>query len=222
MCNRDCLAFTDQNLTAERVAGRRVLEVGAQDVNGSARPFVERHRPAEYLGVDIANGPGVDEICDVGELVERFGEERFDLVVCTEVLEHVRDWRRALSNLKRVLAADGMLLVTTRSIGFHYHGYPYDFWRFEPEDVETLTADMMLHVLERDDSSPGVFFVAVKQDDFRETSFEDHKLFSVITGRRCRDVSDTQLRWFLWIRRPITRFFQKRVRSIQKRLPGHQ
>lgn len=219
MCNRDCLAFAERNLTAERVAGRRVLEVGAQDVNGSARSLVERHGPAEYVGVDIAEGPGVDELCDVGDLVERFGAGRFDLILCTEVLEHVRDWRRALSNLKHVLATGGTLLVTTRSIGFHYHGYPFDFWRFEAEDIKVMTADMSLETLESDASSPGVFFAATKRDDFREAKMEDHELYSIITEGRCRDVSNRQLRWFLWVKRPVKRFFAKRWRSLQKRLP---
>ena len=220
MCNRDSLAFAERNLTAERVTGRRVLEVGSQNVNGSTRPFVERHDPAEYVGVDIAEGPGVDEICDVGDLTQRFGEAHFDLVVCTEVLEHVRDWRAALSNLKRVLAAGGTLLVTTRSIGFRYHGYPFDFWRFEPKDVETLMADMSLDLLETDASSPGVLFVATKPDDFHEADLADHQLFSIITERRCRDINDAQLRWYLWVRRPVTRFFRKSYRSLRKRLPA--
>jgi SAM-dependent methyltransferase len=222
MCNRDCLAFADQYLTAERVAGRRVLEVGARNVNGSARPLAERHAPAEFVGVDIVEGPGVDAICDVDRLVERFGEARFDLVLCTEVMEHIRDWRRALSNLKRVLAAGGTLLVTTRSAGFHYHGYPLDFWRYQPEDVEVLMADMSLDVLECDESAPGVFFLATRPDDFREIVLNNHELFSVITGRRCRDLSNAQLRWFLWIERPLTRFFKKRYRSLRKRLPGNE
>ena len=219
MCNRDSLAFAERNLTAEKVTGRRVLEVGSQNVNGSARPFVQRHGPADYVGVDIAEGPGVDEICDVGDLIERFGKGRFDLIVCTEVLEHVRDWRTALSNLKHVLTADGTLLVTTRSIGFHYHGYPFDFWRFEPNDVKALMADMSLDVLETDDSSPGVLFVATKPSDFREADLTDSRLFSIITGRRCRDISDGQLRWYLWVKRPVTRFLAKRYRSLRKRLP---
>lgn len=218
MCNRDCLAFADQHLTAERVAGRRVLEVGARNVNGSARPFAERHGPAEYVGVDIVAGPGVDVICDVDRLVERFGEARFDLVLCTEVLEHVRDWRGALSNLKRVLAAGGTLLVTTRSAGFHYHGYPFDFWRYEPEDIQVLMADMSLDLLERDQSAPGVFFIATRPAGFRELALEDHELFSIITSRRCRNLSGRQLRWFLWVHRPITRFFQKNYNSLRKRL----
>jgi SAM-dependent methyltransferase len=219
MCNRDCLAFAERNLTADRVAGRRVLEVGARDVNGTARSFVERHDPAEYVGVDIAEGPGVDELCDIGDLVDRFGAGRFDLILCTEVLEHVRDWRRALSNLKHVLATGGTLLVTTRSIGFHYHGYPFDFWRIEPEDIEAMTADMSLEVLERDASSPGVFFVATKPGEFHEVALDDHELYSIVTERRCRDVSDGQLRWFLWVKRPAKRFFAKRWRSLKKRLP---
>ena len=219
MCNRACLEFADAQLTAERVTGRRVLEVGAQNINGSSRPFIERHQPAEYLGVDISPGPGVDEICDIADLVERFGEERFDLIVCTEVLEHVRDWREALSNLKRALAPAGTLLLTTRSIGFHYHGYPCDYWRFEPEDVEASMADMSLEVFETDASSPGVFFVASRPRDFHEKQLDDHELFSIITGRRCRDVSDAQLGWFLWVQRPVKRFFTKRFRSIKKRLP---
>ncbi len=218
MCTRDCLAFADRHLTPERVAGRRVLEVGARNVNGSARPLAERHGPAEYVGVDIFEGPGVDAICNIDGLVERFGQSRFDLVLCTEVLEHVRDWRRALSNLKQVLAPCGTLLVTTRSAGFHYHGYPFDFWRYEPEDVEALMADMSLEVLQRDPSAPGVLFVATRPADFHERAMGDHELFSIVTGRRCRDVSDVELRWFLWVKRPVTRFFKKKYQSLRKRL----
>ena len=67
-------------------------------------------------------------------------------------------------------------------------------------------ADMSIEVLEDDTSSPGVFVVATKPDSFEETSLTDHQLFSIVTGRRCRSVSNRQLRWFLWVKRPVTRF----------------
>ena len=48
---------------------------------------------------------------DVRELP--FEDASFDLVVCFETIEHVDDPERVLSELDRVLAADGLLLVST-------------------------------------------------------------------------------------------------------------
>src|SRR3984893_117987 len=86
-----------------------------------------------------SRGPCVDEICDVAELVQRFGRESFDLVVSTEEVEHVEDWRTAFEQMKLVLKPDGTLVLTTRSIGFPPHGHPYDFWRYQREDIETIS-----------------------------------------------------------------------------------
>src|SRR5947209_15379867 len=141
MCNDACLEFGRGYLRPEEIAGKKVLEVGSMDVNGSLRAIVQRTMPRIYLGVDIAAGPGVDVVCEVSKLVARFGEAAFDTVISTEMLEHVRDWRAAVSNMKRVLKPGGTILITTRSPGFPYHGYPYDFWRYEPDDIRTIFAD---------------------------------------------------------------------------------
>lgn len=220
VCNHACLQFVQAHLTATAVRGRRVLEVGARNVNGSARRLVESFQPSEYLGVDIAPGPGVDQICDIGGLVERFGAGRFDVVVCTEVLEHVRDWRGAVGNLKGVLATGGTLLATTRSIGFRYHGYPFDFWRYQPEDIAILFADMAIGGIESDPIAPGVFFTARKPHGFTEARLDGYRLHSVVRGRRCASVSSAQLALFLHVKRPVTRFFARQLRSIRKRING--
>lgn len=220
MCNHACLQFVQAHLAESAVRGRRVLEVGARNINGSARRLVESFQPSEYLGVDIAPGPGVDQICDIGGLVERFGAGRFDVVVCTEVLEHVRDWRGAVGNLKGVLAAGGILLATTRSIGFRYHGYPCDFWRYQPEDIAVLFADMAIGVIESDPIAPGVFLAASKPDRFREVRLDGYRLHSVVCGRRCAGVSNAQLALFLHVKRPVTRFLARQRRSIRKRIGG--
>lgn len=183
MCNLTGIAFGERSLKLQDVRGRDVLEVGAYDVNGSVRPYVESLGPARYVGVDIAEGPRVDEVLDASQLVRRFGPASFDIVITTEMLEHVRDWQVVISNLKRVLRADGLLLLTTRSLGFHYHGYPYDFWRYEPEDLEEIFADFEIIAMERDTDAPGVFMLAR-----RPSSFEEHtptvRLHSMITLRR--------------------------------------
>jgi hypothetical protein len=90
MCTVGCLMFGIRNLRPEDVAGRDVIEVGACEVLGSLRPIVESWGPGSYLGVDIVSGNGVDEICDAEDLVERYGPERFDVVISTEMIEHTR------------------------------------------------------------------------------------------------------------------------------------
>jgi SAM-dependent methyltransferase len=164
-----------------------VLEVGALEVNGSTRPVIEALAPASYVGVDIEPGPGVDVLCDVRELNERYGENVFDIVVSTELAEHVRDWRSAFANMKRVLRPGGTILITTRSRGFPIHGHPWDYWRYEPEDMERIFADFEILTIERDPEAPGVFVKARKpQDSFPFAQLEDIELFSVVSGRRTR------------------------------------
>lgn len=196
MCTQGCLDFVRTQLRMEDVRGRSVLEVGALDVNGTVRPIVEAFAPAQYTGVDMAAGPGVDEICDATQLAERFGRDEFDLLLSTELLEHVRDWRRVISEFKQVLKPGGTALLTTRSPGFPYHAFPFDFWRYEPADLRAIFSDFAIDVIEADPGSPGVFLKARKPAEFVERDTRDHALFSIITGKRAIDVSDGEISAF--------------------------
>lgn len=173
-----------------------MIEVGALDVNGSVRPLVSALRPASYVGVDLQAGPGVNEIWDATGLVARFGPEAFDLLVSTELLGHVRDWRTVISQFKQVLKPGGRLLITTRSRGFPYHAYPDDFWRYEPADICAIFADFSLEVIESDSVDRGVFFKARKPQVFFETDTRQHALFSIITRRKALAVTDAQIAVF--------------------------
>lgn len=153
--------------TAE-VAGRRVLEVGSLDVNGSVRFMVEHRVPAEYIGVDIMPGPGVDQVADAVDLVDRFGSDSFDVVLCLEMLEHAEDWRATLWSMIRVLRPGGVLVITTRSPGFAYH-HPPDHWRYTQgafvEIIERTGLDTL--VLMDDPEYPGVFVKVRKPLDWK-------------------------------------------------------
>lgn len=195
MCGPSGIDFGARVLTSELVAGRDVLEVGARDVNGSLRPHVASLGPARYVGADIEMGPGVDEVVDATELVSHYGPESFDLVITTEMVEHTRDWPVVISNLKRVLRPGGHLLLTTRSPGFGYHGYPYDFWRYTPADLRTIFSDLDILTIEDDPESPGVFMLARRRDVFTEWAGRV-ALVSIITGRREYEVSDRRIRIF--------------------------
>jgi SAM-dependent methyltransferase len=191
MSNSNVLEFVAKTVQRDDVAGKSVLEVGALDVNGSVRPHLESLRPSRYVGVDIVPGPCVDELCDVADLVQRFGRESFDLVVSTEMVEHVEDWRTAFEQMKLVLKPGGTLVLTTRSIGFPPHGHPYDFWRYQREDMETILADFSdVHVRpdNPDGQWPGVFAYARKPTSWRPVDLSGIALYSIITRRRTRNV----------------------------------
>lgn len=189
MCNRSGLKFVETCLRDVEVTQRRILEVGSYDFNGSPRPLFMDLQPAEYIGVDMLEGPGVDIVGKAEDLVDLFGEQSFDIVVTTEMMEHVRHWRAAISHLKRVLRPGGFLILTTRSIGTPYHGYPYDFWRYEIEDMRAIFDDFEILKLVSDPEAIGVFLLARRPAQFVERSLEEIALFSILTRRRTHEVS---------------------------------
>jgi SAM-dependent methyltransferase len=71
-----------------------------------------RRLPAvEYVGVDLrAHGRHVDVIGNAESLPVRSGA--FDVILCTHVLEHLDDDRRAMRELRRALHPDGVAVVS--------------------------------------------------------------------------------------------------------------
>lgn len=193
MCNPACLQFAISHLGCQDIQGRSVIEVGSCNVNGSFRDHIRYFQPAAYLGVDSAPGPGVDRICAAEALLDTFGPGSFDLVVSTEMLEHVRDWRLVITNLKELLQPDGALVITTRSHGFPYHEYPGDFWRFETYDMQRIFADFHIAVLMPDPSEPGVFLKALRPSAYNPMDLSNIALYSMGAERRVlsNDLAET-------------------------------
>lgn len=165
--HKSVMEFLRRDVSVLEIAGRDVLEVGSQNVNGSPREVLMPHSPSLYVGVDFAPGRDVDHVLDVQKESFRqfFYPKLWDVVVSTEMLEHVEDWRSAVSNLKRVLVDGGLLILTTRGPGFPYHGYPHDYWRYTVTDFARIFADMEIAILkdDTDPKAPGVFLKAVKR-----------------------------------------------------------
>jgi SAM-dependent methyltransferase len=108
--------------------GVRVLDIGC-----GAKPYLPWIAPyaQEYIGIDAAPGPYVDEVVRGEELP--FDDASFDLVLCTQVLEHVEDPAAVLSEIYRVLRPGGAALISTHGV-FLFHPDPpeagSDYWRW--------------------------------------------------------------------------------------------
>lgn len=202
MSHASCVLFGARSLVGEGLTsgGLRVIDVGSYDPNGGFRALVELHGGfSEYVGVDIREGPGIDIVCDAERIVERFGKGAFDVVIAVELLEHVREWRKAISNLKNVCKPGGIIIITTRSKGFRYHAAPYDFWRYDAEDMREIFSDCELLALEEDTEEPGVFVKARRPIVFEENDLSNYRLYSMITNRRERDVDIEGLRKVIFL-----------------------
>ena len=163
--------FATTALAAADVTGRRVVEAGALNVNGSARGAIEALRPASYLATDMRDGPGVDLVVPAEALAARLGRGCADVMVSTEMLEHAADWGAAVRGMVSALAPGGLLLLTARGPGFPLHGYPEDHWRFTAAQMRRILGASGLEVLrcepDPDPASPGVFALARKPPGWR-------------------------------------------------------
>ncbi len=148
-----------------------VLEVGALNVNGSLRPMINHlYGPTHYIGTDMQAGPGVD-VPMVAEVLDAYFQPVFDLVVCTEMLEHCLEWRSALASMANCLKPNGWLLLTTRGPGFPRHDYPADYWRFPVDTMDRILRALNLDgVIEPDHpSTPGVLCLVQKRGNYVRT-----------------------------------------------------
>lgn len=197
MCHASVIFFGVKNLTREDIENKRVIDVGSHNYNGNMSIVAEKMNPKEYIGVDMIPGPGVDVVCLAEDLVEKFGAESFDTVISNELMEHARNWRDVISNMKRVLKPGGNILLTTRGKGFKIHAYPHDYWRYDVEDMKKIFSDFDIEILIPDHQAPGVLLKAKKPLNFTENDLSTIDLFSVVTGERSLTLSDKDVEAFM-------------------------
>jgi hypothetical protein len=111
----------------------RTLELGSYNVNGSLRQFFT----GTYVGVDQTPGPGVDVVAKVQDLGPEWSQ-RYDTVVCTEMLEHDLEFWDSLQRMYKSLYKGGYLILTTCGFDAALHDYPSDFYRFTTDAIDGL------------------------------------------------------------------------------------
>jgi SAM-dependent methyltransferase len=116
-----------QQAAASLQAGSLVLDAGAGE-SPYAKWFSEhRYESADFAQVDKDYARDLTYVCDVGELPVE--DDRFDLIVMTQVLEHLPEPVRVLAEMRRVLKPGAELWYST-PLFYEEHEQPYDFHRY--------------------------------------------------------------------------------------------
>jgi 2-polyprenyl-3-methyl-5-hydroxy-6-metoxy-1,4-benzoquinol methylase len=110
-----------QKLLALVPDGARVLDVGCS-TGYLARSLVERGCTVVGIELDEAAAAVARDVCEqvlvgnVEELELPFPHGSFDVVLCGDVIEHLRDPRRFLERMRPLLRGDGRLVLTTPNV----------------------------------------------------------------------------------------------------------
>ena len=97
-----------------------------------------------YIGSDVEATEMSDVVC-VGEHLP-FSGELFDVVLCTQVLEHVTEPALVLEEIARVLKPEGVLFLSTHGT-FPYHPTPVDYWRWTQSGLRKVVENARLRAV---------------------------------------------------------------------------
>jgi len=114
--------------------GVRVLEIGPPKTGGAKQAF----KHATVTTLDIKAGEGVDMVADICHGTIQFSIfEKYDVVLCFEVLEHTENPIMAASTCLTAIK-DGSKIYVTTPFNFRIHGPAPDCWRFTQYGLRCL------------------------------------------------------------------------------------
>lgn len=96
---------------------KRVLDVGAGDINGNNRFLFEY---CEYVGNDVIEAKNVTIVSKTKDLP--YPANTFDTIISTECFEHDPEYRQSLLKIYEMLKPNGLFCFTCASTGRKEHG----------------------------------------------------------------------------------------------------
>jgi SAM-dependent methyltransferase len=115
-----------RTIAFEVPAGAMVLDAGSG--RGQYRSFFDhaRYENADFMQVDKKYGE-VMYVCDLAAIPVE--DKRFDFILFTQTMEHLKEPQRVLTELMRVLKSGGRLLYTG-PLFYEEHEQPHDYFRY--------------------------------------------------------------------------------------------
>jgi 2-polyprenyl-3-methyl-5-hydroxy-6-metoxy-1,4-benzoquinol methylase len=116
-------------------ADETVLTIGAGGEVGELLEEYARQQNFTVTSFDIDQAQQPDILGDICTF--DFGQQSFDVIVFSEVLEHVHSPHLAISNVHRLLKDGGRLVLSVPFI-FPIHERPHDYFRYTRYGLEFL------------------------------------------------------------------------------------
>jgi SAM-dependent methyltransferase len=141
------LVFVQDYLKPE-FSGKKlsILDVGSRDINGGYRKLFEGEPHWTYMGLDIIEGENVDIVVKNIYSWYKIRDNRYDVVVCGQVFEHIEYPWLTIKEIARVLKPGGLLCLIAPSAGPE-HRYPVDCYRYFPDGFKALAKWANLEVV---------------------------------------------------------------------------
>jgi SAM-dependent methyltransferase len=93
----------------------------------------------EYIGIDLEENPRARiHISPQGKV--QLADEQIDVVLSTQVLEHVENPLFYLSEAHRILQPGGLLILSTHGY-WMYHPDPTDYWRWTSAGLQKIVTE---------------------------------------------------------------------------------
>lgn len=135
-----------------------ILEIGSKDY-GSTENFRALFPGIPYVGIDMAEGTGVDHVLDLTlpPPPEILPPASFGMIISCSVLEHVqKPWQMA-EHMSSLLRKDGTMFVSVPWV-YRYHPYPDDYFRFSPNGIKVLFPEILFENMAYSTTVGGEFF----------------------------------------------------------------
>jgi len=121
------------------------------DIGCGKKPYEEYFSPQSqsYIGLEYAKTlHGLKSVDVLGDsLLLPFKDSSFDSAVSFQVMEHVQEPKKFLSEVFRILKPDGHFLLTTPFI-WGEHEQPYDFYRYTRFGLQYLAEKTGFEIIE--------------------------------------------------------------------------
>lgn len=124
-----------------------VLEIGASE-SLKVKDLIPE---CSYFSSDIVTREDIDFQMDLTLPESIFCDQKFDIIVCAEVLEHVVNPFAAVESLSKLLELNGSIIITT-PLNLRIHGPIPDCWRFTEFGLRVLFRNFEIIELNRLDT----------------------------------------------------------------------